>query len=44
MKNKSCVWLVCMLLCIAVKGNAQVITLENGFGITSMRAKKSQYE
>lgn len=41
MKNKSCVWLVCMLLCIAVKGNAQVITLENGFGITSMRAKKA---
>ena len=41
MKNKSCVWLVCMLLCIAVKGNAQVITLENGFSITSMRAKKA---
>ena len=41
MKNKSCVWLVCMLLCIAVEGNAQVITLENGFGITSMRTKKA---
>ncbi|WP_293712561.1 hypothetical protein [uncultured Parabacteroides sp.] len=39
MKNKSCVWLVCALLCIAAIGKAQVVTLENGFGISSMRYK-----
>lgn len=38
MKNKSCVWLVCALLCIATVGKAQVVTLENGVGITSLRA------
>lgn len=38
MKNKSCVWLVCSLLCVTVMGKAQVVTLENGFGITSLRS------
>lgn len=37
MKNKSSVWLVCVLLCIAAMGKAQVVTLENGFAITSKR-------
>ncbi len=40
MKNKSCVWLVCVLLSIAAMGKAQVVTLENGFSITSMRHSK----
>lgn len=40
MKNKSCVWLVCVLLSIAAMGKAQVVTLENGFCITSMRHSK----
>ena len=39
MKKKSCVWLVCALLCVTVMGKAQVFTLENGFGISSMRYK-----
>lgn len=39
MKKKSCVWLVCSLLCVTVMGKAQVVTLENGFGISSMRYK-----
>lgn len=39
MKKKSCVWLVCALLCVTVMGKAQVVTLENGFGISSMRYK-----
>lgn len=39
MKKKSCVWLVCALLCLTVMGEAQVVTLENGFGIASMRYK-----
>lgn len=39
MKNKSCVWLVCLLLCFAAVGKAQVVMLENGFGISSMRYK-----
>ncbi len=39
MKKKSCVWLVCVLLCVTVMGKAQVVTLENGFGISSMRYK-----
>lgn len=38
MKKKSCVWLVCVLLCLASVGKAQVITLENGFAITSLRS------
>ena len=37
MKNKSYVWLVCVLLSIAAMGKAQVVTLENGVGITSLR-------
>ena len=38
MRKKSCVWLVCVLLCIAAMGKAQVVTLENGFAITSLRS------
>lgn len=37
MKKKSCVWLMCALLCVTVMGKAQVVTLENGFSITSLR-------
>lgn len=39
MKNKSSVWLVCMLLCITAIGKAQVVTVENGFAISSLRIK-----
>lgn len=41
MKKKNCVWLVCMLLCITAIGKAQVVTVENGFAITSMRFSKA---
>lgn len=39
MKKNSYVWLVFMLLCIATIGKAQVVTLENGFAISSLRIK-----
>lgn len=42
MKMKSCVWLVCALSCIIAVGKvqAQVVTVENGFSITSMKNAK----
>lgn len=40
MRNRSCVWFVCALLFVAMAGKAQVVTLENGFSITSMRHSK----
>lgn len=42
MKMKSCVWLVCALSCIVAVGKvqAQVVTVENGFSITSMKNVK----
>ena len=40
MRNRSCVWFVCALLFVAMAGKAQVVTLENGGSITSMRYSK----